>query len=215
MICSYSFGNIGNINITFLGGYKMLSTSNSIYEIEQAHETDSLKQIAKELGVSEAKLKQVLKLVGYRYNSATKKWGYVKSDASQDFRNCSIQSIMDNDLPSNTDITDEQQETVDNQDITESNTGNNEVAEFTQEEIQVLKQLAQQQMKAGTSGNLADGSHSIIQAIQSVPTGSTNKKTFAISESVIEQLDAFCDSHRIKKSDFLAVAILETLSKYS
>lgn len=110
----------------------MLSKSIKFLEFEEAHKELCLKDIAGEISISETKLKQVLKSVGYRYNSATQKWVYVKSDTSQDFRNYSIQSIIDNGLPSNTDITDEQQGTTDNQYITESNTGNNEIVEFTQ-----------------------------------------------------------------------------------
>lgn len=66
-------------------------------------------------------------------------------------------------------------------------------------------------METVVSGNVSDGSITILEALQRVPTGSKN----VIQDSVIEQLDAFCDSHRIKKSDFLAVAILEKMSKYN
>lgn len=66
-------------------------------------------------------------------------------------------------------------------------------------------------METETSGIISDGSTTILEVVQSVPSERTSKKTFVIQDSVIAHLDPFCDRHRIKKSDFLAVAIQDAL----
>lgn len=196
----------------------MLSVNSTIYEIAQAHKTMKLKEIADEIKVNKNELTRVFKYLGFEYVNKFRQWSCVFAKPSEKLERSfwSVKEEMENAIgnDNNTGIINEQ-ETTDNQDITESNAGNNEIGEFTQEEIQVLKLLVRQHIATGTNTNVSNGSHSILEAIQSVPTGSTNKKTFVIQDSVIEQLDAFCDSHRIKKSDFLALAILETLRKYS
>lgn len=196
----------------------MLSINSTIHEIEQAHKSMNMKLIAREAGIGEAKLKQVLTSIGYEYDTAKRKWRYILMDESKDIRNRSLWSIMEQLENGNTNITDTEACATDmehvesKQDvITDGNKGN---IEFTQDEIIVLKRMAQRQMATGTSGNVSDGSTAILEAIEQVADGSTSKKTFVIQDEVVAQLDAFCDLHRIKKSDFLTVAIQEALGKY-
>ena len=197
-------------------GATMLILDSTLLEIEQAHKTMNMKQIAKEIGIGEKKLKQVLSSMGYEYDSPKRKWRYVLMDESKDYRNRSLWSIMEHGVNSNIDITD-----IDTVDVEEKNTnditnGNIDIThEFTQEEIMILKHLAQQQLAKGTVENDSGCARAILEAIQSVPTGSTSKKTFVIQDELIVQLDAFCELHRIKKSDFLAIAISDALKKFS
>lgn len=81
---------------------------------------------------------------------------------------------------------------------------------FTQDEIMILKELAARHAEAAPAKDSTD----IIMAIASVPKGKTTKKTFAINDGIVEQLDAFCDAHRVGKSDFIMMAIQDALNKY-
>ncbi|GLC88757.1 phage antirepressor KilAC domain-containing protein [Lysinibacillus piscis] len=155
----------------------MLTLDSTILEIEQAHEAMNMKQIAKEIGIGEKKLKHVLSSMGYEYDSAERKWRYVLMDESKDYRNRSLWLIMEYGVNSNIDITD-----VDTIDVEEKNTNditddNTDIThEFTQEEIMILKHLAQQQLAKGTVENDSGGAIAILEVIQSVPTGSTSKE---------------------------------------
>ena len=82
---------------------------------------------------------------------------------------------------------------------------------FTQDEILILKELAARHSTAAPVSDSTD----ILEAIQDVPKGKTTKKTFALNDGVINRLDTFCDTHRIKKSDFVTMAIQDALNKFN
>lgn len=197
-----------------LGGQEMLSINSSIYEIAKAHKSMKIKEIAFQIKINPNELKRVLAYLGFEYIPKYRKWSCINAKSNECLE-CSLWSVMEQMNNDNMNITDTEQQLTETNEITKSNTGNIEVAEFTQDEIIFLKQLAQQHMTAGTSGNVSDGSNDVLEAIKSVPTGSTSKKTFVIQDELIEQLDAFCEHHRIKKSDFLTLAIQDTLRKFS
>ncbi|MEH7463703.1 hypothetical protein V7166_16905 [Bacillus thuringiensis] len=211
-------------------GIDMLSINSTLQEIEEAHQEKNMKQLAKEIGIGEAKLKQLFATAGYEYDTAIKKWRYVRMDEVNESRSRSLWSIMehgatDSDIgitdmehgatDSNIGITDMEHGATDSNigvtDMEHGTTDSNiDITDFTQDEMRVLKRIAQQQLLK----SVPNGSVSILEAIQGVPNGSTSKKTFVVHEEIIEQLDAFCEQYRIKKSDFLAVAIHDALKKY-
>lgn len=182
----------------------MVSINSTLQEIEIAHKEKNMKQLAKEIGIGESKLKRLLAATGYEYDTAIRRWRYVRMDETNDSRNRSLWSIMEQDITvSNKDITDIETESV-------SESENDDITNFTQDEIRVLKSVAQQQLLKDVSSS----SSSILEAIRGIPDGFTSKKTFVVQDEVIEQLDTFCEKYRIKKSDFLAVAIHDALKKY-
>lgn len=93
-----------------------------------------------------------------------------------------------------------------------SNTGDtiNETT-LTVDEIRFLKQFVANQQQVP----LIDDASEILNSIESLSAASeTAKKTFVLDVDVIKQLDSYCDAMRIRKSDFLSVAIRDVLNKY-
>lgn len=226
---------------------KSLSISSTIYEIEAALKNKSIKEIAKEMRIGASKLRQILTIVGYEYDSGTRKWRYILADDSDDQRHRTFWHVdhygmgntgnIDNEDASSEEGVDENisntgnisaQFEVERNDNTSnigniesqsekeaddnmsnlSNIGNTEA--FTTDEIAILKQLA---ARHSNDVDVAD-STDVLQALKKAPTGSTSKKTFALNDDIINQLDTFCDVHRVKKSDVLAVALQDFFEKY-
>lgn len=178
----------------------MLNLDSSFFDIEQAHKAMSIKDIAFQLRMGQQKLKRLLETVGFEYDATTKKWRYIVIDASTDLREFTVYQINSrqhlqhlqhlNDIAS---------------DVVDGNM-------LTIADIQFLKQfIAKQQDRPMMR---LDEAKSIIKAIEGVSAGTTSKKKFKVHNDLIEQLDKFCDKMRIKKSDFLAIAIKDTLNKY-
>lgn len=193
----------------------MLSISSTIHEIEKALKERSLSQVAKEMSVGKAKLARILTSVGYEYDSSKRKWRYVWLDERADHRHRSFWHVDEYGLTgnpksegasemankSNTDITEPNEQ--------ESNAG---VNSFTPEEVAALKELAQFHIERANEP--LTGAEDVHKAIQELETAKTTRKTFVVDETLVAQLDAFCDSRKIKKSDALAVAIADLLAKY-
>ena len=193
---------------------KSLSISSTIYEIEDALKNKSIKEVAKEMRTGASKLRQILKMVGYEYDASTRKWRYILMDASDDQRHrtfwhidhygigntgntSNVNGESDMDAPLLEEEVDGNMSNIDN------------IETFTADEIAILKQLAARHSNVG-----AIDSTDVLQALKSAPHGSSSKKTFALNDDIINQLDTFCDVHRVKKSDVLAVALQEFFKKY-
>lgn len=203
-------------------GESLLTIDSTITEILQEHVKGkrSMASIAKELGVSAKALTNVLKQIGYEYDATIKQWRFVWVTGS-DYRNCTFYSIQQGTaqpIPlvedtSYTMIDLEEPNTSGNTDITADTEDTSDVKEelsFTIAEIRFLKHLV-----ATQDQNHIKGAEPILNAIERLPVpNKTNKKTFALDETVIQELDAFCEMMRIRKSDFLAIAITEALHKY-
>ena len=192
----------------------MLSIGSTIHEIEKALKERNLSQVAKEMRVGKAKLSRILNSVGYEYDSSKQKWRYVWLDERADHRHRSFWHIDEyglkgqqesegaSDMKSNTDIT----KTIEQ----ESNTN---VTSFTPAETVALKELAQLHISRALDSSLT-GAENVHKAIQTLESYKTTRKTFVVDETLVAQLDAFCDSRKIKKSDALALAITDMLAKY-
>lgn len=183
----------------------LLSISSTIHDIEKALKDKSLKSVASEMRVSVTKLRQILSMVGYEYDSSQKKWRYILLDERADQRHRTFWHLDEYGIgnPSNTDDESDMDEPIEVEE--ERNMGT-----FTVDEIAILKRLAARHADAASGIDSTD----VLQALKNAPEGSTSKKTFALNDGVINQLDTFCDTHRVKKSDVLAVALQEFFKKY-
>lgn len=201
----------------------MLSINSTFHEIEHAHQRDnkSTKAISKEMGVGENKLRRNLIAAGFEYDTSSKKWRYILLDESKDKRDMSFWAFdeeLKNGISSN--ISNKSITYVSNKDITHipngsniGNIGNTNDKEFTHIEIETLKLIAQSYIE-NKQINMGNTSNNIIDRISQLETGTPQKKTFSIDANIIKQLDEFCETNRIKKSDALAIAIEELLARY-
>lgn len=183
----------------------MLTKESTLRDIEEANQTGKMntKQIANALNVGENKLRRVLKAVGFIYDTQTKQWRYDHTGEEAD-------QLFDRPFWS----------------LTEYNVGEpiergasrNKESEgasasmanvLTEAEIKVLKELAARHTAALERENVP-----LYEALKNVPKGKAVQKTFVIDPGVIEALDTFCDKHRVKKSDFLTMAIQDALLKF-
>lgn len=180
----------------------MLSISSTIHEIEQALKERNLEQVAMEMSVGKAKLARILTSVGYEYDSSKRKWRYVWLVESADYRHRSFWHIDEYGLKG--------QQESEGTSAMESNT---DITSFTLEETAALKELAQLHISRAISEQ-STGAENIHEAIQTLETSTTTRKTFVIDETLVARLDAFCDSRHIKKSDALAVALKDFFIKY-
>lgn len=198
----------------------MLSISSTFLDIEKAHkeESKSIKVIAREMGVGENKLRRLLIAAGYEYDSSLKIWRYVLLDESKDKRNMSFWAFDEklkngtNSNKGNNHITEKGNKNI-THNTHKSNTSNNIFSEI---EIEALKSIAKSYI-SNTKINIGNTSNNetIIDRIAQLKTGTPQKKTFSIDAGIISQLDKFCETNRIKKSDALAVAIEELLARYN
>ena len=188
---------------------KLLSINSTIYEIEDALKHKAVREIAKEMRIGAVKLRQILTIVGYEYDVSTRKWSYILADDSGDQRHRTFWHVDHYGIGNTGNINDMDAPLEEEVDGNMSNIGNTEF--FTADEIAILKQLAARHSNDITA---AADSTDVLQALKKAPTGSTNKKTFALNDDIINQLDTFCDVHRVKKSDVLAVALQDFFKKH-
>lgn len=195
-------------------GEPLLTIHSTILDIAREHidKNRSMSSIAKEMRVSNKALTDVLKRIGFEYDATIKKWRFVWI-TGDDYRDCTFYSIQQGTAKPVPLVEDKSFTMIDNEDD-ESNIGNtNEPIDantLTISEIQFLKQFVASQQQAPKNDTT-----SILQAIERLPGGiASSKKTFALNDEVISELDSYCERLRIKKSDFLAVAIKDALNKY-
>lgn len=195
-------------------GEQLLTINNTILDIAREHINNnrSMSSIAKEMGISNKALTDVLKRIGFEYDATIKKWRFVWI-TGDDYRDCSFYSVQQGTAQPVPLVEDKSFTMIDNED-NESNIGNTDEPiddnTLTISEIHFLKQFVASQQQAPIND-----ATSILQAIERLPGGiASSKKTFALNDAVISELDSYCDAMRIKKSDFLAVAIKDALNKY-
>lgn len=206
----------------------MLSISSTLHDIQQAHQQGmNMKQIARQLSVGENKLRRILTAAGFEYDASLKHWRYVRMDdgaiLQRSFWSLDEYGVGTPDTTGKvrkSNVTDvanvgktekaAKSNATDADNVMQGNATN--IATFTQDEILILKQMAARQAAAPATD---DSSSDILDALKAAPKGKTAQKTFVINKAIIDELDAFCDHHRIKKSDFLAIAIQDALNKFN
>ena len=199
-----------------------MSINENFFEFERLHETSNLGQIAKIIGIGEKRLRRIITYVGYEFDVSAKKWCYASSAGSKDKRNQSIQSVIEEMREIAPVVTNETNKVTSSN--TKGNTKDSISTYFSPEEVEALQIIAREYIKRNKEGELGVleddkvilSNADIIEEIRKVvPRDSvTLRKTFALLGDVIEQLDIFCEKKRIRKSDFLAVAILDAINKY-
>lgn len=195
----------------------MLSISSTFHEIEKALKVKTIKEVKNEMSVGENKLRRVLIAAGYEYDTSLRKWRYIVLDESKDVRNMSFWAF-DEKLKGNTsNMNDNTSNTESNTDITKSNIkvissnkDNTIIEGFSPEEMAALKEMVQLHLnKQPSSAN-----QTILESIKALQSDDTDRKTFVIDKGLIAGLDAFCELHRVRKSDVMSVAIADLLQKY-
>lgn len=199
-----------------------LSINSTLQEIEKAHETLNLKQLAKAISIGENRLRRILTATGYEFDSGLKKWRYTKLDGGEIVRMKSLYAVIQElqnsttGTPSTTgaendgttDTTGNTEQGTTGTTVTPSTTGTTAI--LTQEEILILKEMA----KAYKAPAAEPSSNDLLGAIEGLQDGKTNKRTFAMNADVLSELDAFCELNRIRKSDFITLAVQDALHKY-
>lgn len=206
----------------------MLSINSTFHEIESALKTKGIKQVKNEMSVGENKLRRMLRLAGYEYDTSLKLWRYPTSDR-EDVRNMSFwafeQTLEGNThiIKSNTDNTTPENSNTSNTEIEKSNTNSNisnndhTALPFTASEIDALRELAQLHINKQPIAPVTahtDGTTSILERVQSLQSSKSERKTYVIDAELIQQFDAFCEVNRLKKSSVMSLAIKDLLAKY-
>lgn len=202
----------------------MLSISSTFHEIEKALKVKTIKEVKNEMSVGENKLRRVLIAAGYEYDTSLRKWRYVVLDESKDVRNMSFWSFderlkgntsnmgdnMSNTQSNNSNTESNTNITKNNTEVTSSNKGNINIKGFSPEEMAALKEMAQLHLNKQP----ASDNQTILESIKALQSDDTDRKTFVIDKGLIAGLDAFCELHRVRKSDVMSVAIADLLQKY-
>lgn len=202
----------------------MLSISSTFHEIEKALKVKTIKEVKNEMSVGENKLRRVLIAAGYEYDTSLRKWRYVVLDESKDVRNMSFWSFderlkgntsnmgdnMSNTKSNNSNISSNTDITQSNTKVISGNKDNTIIQGFSPEEMAALKEMAQLHLNKQPSST----NQTILESIKALQSDDTDRKTFVIDKGLIAGLDAFCELHRVRKSDVMSVAIADLLQKY-
>ncbi|QKE76204.1 hypothetical protein HPK19_25685 (plasmid) [Arthrobacter citreus] len=175
-----------------------------IHTLNTTNKTVAL--LAKEIGIAEKKLRAALKSAGYQFsNSGTKGWFFIgEGNEPLDKPVQSFLSIS-NTKPSKSNTKQSKENTVTIQGNTDIPKKNTEKV-FTDEEIQILKEFAQNMKKGNTK--------ILQQAISHIPQKKKVKKTYAIPEEIEMRLSNLATTQRLQKSELLSLALLELLERY-
>lgn len=167
-----------------------MKISELLHDLSQPENT--IASIAKGLdGISEKKLRQVLKEAGYEFRNQGQKGWYYIGEKEQPLN----QSIFDFVHTSSPRV--------------KSNSHNVKQDElsFTSEEIRLLKELVKERV-------VEPQEHTLEGRIEGLNKGQKVRKTIVINENVGELFDRFAEQTRFNKSDLLEVAILDLIDKY-
>lgn len=177
-------------------------------------------------GISEKPLRNALKQAGYAFsNRAPKGWHYVGE--GEEPRDKSIFDYVkpssSNKKPSNPESTGSNPEfTPSSSRVKGSNTEVTEVhtefmptsqvihPQFTQDETADLIAM----LYEWRQGKQGQPSGNLYEQIRGLPDGDKVRKTIVISEAIGKQLDEFCSSLKVQKSDIIHLALRELFEKY-
>jgi len=172
------FYDLGKVNFARKGEQIMLSINSTIREIAQAHKNKTIEDIVSQIRVHPNELRGVFKYLGFEYRSEYRKWSCIFTDNSTfEYLERSLKSVIE-EMENNKNMI-KRYDTV--------NLINKGNLEFTQDEIQALKQLAQQQIEKRMSGNISDESIAISKAVESISYDDTSKKMSVIQDSLIDE----------------------------
>lgn len=179
--------------------------------------------LGSEIGIPDKRLRAAIKAAGYAYDTKKKVWEFVGE--GEEPKNKPIQyyaSIAIN-TNSNTKSTRNipkgnnnaikgavQVDELSRNNMTKCN--NNYSLNLTEEEAVAFKSMLSEYMERKANETQRDRLHAQIMQLEKEKR---SKKTFNISETVIEQFDSFADHMRFSKSDLLELALLDLMRRYS
>ena len=194
------------------------SMTNIVYALNEDNLT--IEMLSRQMSLRNGELSRVLKFAGFIYKN--RKW--IASNDSHSlldttFRQLQIQS---SNTKSNNHHKGNKNRAIDNIKSNRDHKSNhsNMALPFTQIEIDTLKQLAQSHIQKQSILNEIDTHlsqntiESLLKRLQGFQNKKTDRKTFVINKDLIERLNAFCEIHRLKKSDVMSLALIDLLNKY-
>lgn len=155
--------------------------------------------VSQEIGVYEKKLRSALKDVGFVYNTSTRQWDF--TGENEELLNQDIHEMVGSRR-----IDSKPAERVQRASVGSS------VPRLTDEEITAIRALLKGQRKEEEKASSLTPLHSRIVDLQSDKEG---RRTFYLDSGVSEQLDAYCKKNKLLKSDFVSLAILDLMKRYS
>lgn len=192
-----------------------------VHAINETNE--NIETLSRQMSLRNGELSKVLKFIGFEYKKH--KWIFNGEDRSLldlPFKELQLK-ISNRGNTDNTSSNNSNKGNSGNTNNTKSNKRNkrnkdntsNTDSLFTLEEIQALKQLAQLHIEKQFIADTSKHSDiDILKRIQALQANGTDRKTFVIDRDLIQQFDVFCDSHRVKKSDVISIALVDLLEKY-
>lgn len=179
--------------------------------------------IAKSIdGISEKRLSDAFKRAGYKHETKGDiGWKYI-GEAEEPLEQSIFDFILPSNVKSKTAVSSpngsplvDKSERVSSSNVKErrredSRNSNNNFT-LTNEEIAILKEIAQEAMKEKEHQTKRDILH---KRIMSFDRGETTRKTVIISKDVGAKLDEFSAKTRFNKSNLLEIAILDLINRY-
>lgn len=180
-----------------------MQINHTISNILQALNTEGLSTatVAKELqGISDKSLRHALKQAGYEFsNRKPKGWHYIGTDPEP-----LTQQITDY-LPAKPTTSDSNQKKQISHDIHN---------QFTQEEVTDLLHMLQewrQQTSVQQEQQPTPLSQNVHERIKALPANDKVRKTIVIDQHIGNQLDEYCKTEKVNKSDIIHLALLDFL----
>ncbi|MGG0188511.1 hypothetical protein [Bacillus rhizoplanae] len=174
--------------------------------------------LAKELEVNEKRFRNGLKQAGLLYNNSVKVWTWNKdSGESLD------KSIFDyvskkrntganpKQQSNNKSVAKTPQSKARTSNVSSANDNKMSELQFTPEQVQALKEMANQYIHDKENETMRDRLH---KKIMTLPEGKSARKTVVLLEEVGERLDNFAKAVRFHKSDILTLALMDFLDRY-
>lgn len=182
---------------------------------------NTVASIAKSIeGIGEKKLREAIRKAGYEFrNKGEKGWHFI-GEGDQPFD----KSIFDFVTVSSVKRLDVKSSHENSHNVNNKENNMNEIVKqgsqktshdgelnFTQEEMNAIKEMVQEYMKEKEHQTKRDILHKRIMMIEK---GEKTRKTIVISDSVGAKLDKFAEEKRFNKSDLLEIAILDLINRY-
>lgn len=201
-------------------------SKDEIGSLLEALKTDNAEYVARQIeGLSDKKLRNALKSAGYDYsNKAPKGWHYVGEGEqpldksifdyvkkSSPNKKSTSQTVHPHDTPSNIDFTNSNIEVITDSPIVHQ--------QFTNDEVKLIKEMLFEWQRVATQAHEPkiepQPELTLHDRIKELPQGDKTRKTIVIDSTIGNQLDEFCKTEKINKSDVLHLAIMDFLEKYN
>lgn len=202
------------------------ATLNSILTALRAG--NKAEHIAKAIdGISQKPFLKALKMAGYEYsNKVPKGWHYIGEDPEPldksifDYVNFNSTKVNISSPKIHPEVTQS------NMDVNRSNSEITSYSpviypQFTQNEVSMLMEMLHEWQQKKITEQQSEQEQSekvktyiqIHERIKTLPQGDKTRKTIVIDKKIGEQLDSYCKTERVNKSDILHLAIMDFLNR--